>query len=86
MNRDTMNSLPVRGTARATFAVLDAVQDWNKEQAIVAMFCAAKIAAEAAGIPVQDVVAVADKIMRAGDGQRPEFAAFRQHLRDDWGM
>lgn len=86
MNRDTLNHLPVRETANATFAILDAVQDRNAEQALVAMFCAAKMAAEAARIPVQDVVAVADNIMRAGDGVRPEFAAFRNYLRNDWGM
>ncbi len=83
MDRDIMNTLPVRQVANDTFALIDRMQDMQRESAMVAVFAAASLMATRYGVAPADVGMVADRIMGAAEGKRPEFMAARMFI-DQW--
>ena len=83
INRDLMNTAPVKQSATGTMMVIDAVQDLPAHLQLIAITAAFKLMSDRFGMPVQDAFTVADNIMNDAEGKRVEFAAVRMYLENE---
>lgn len=80
LNRDLLNSVPVREAAVTTMAIIDAIQDSPAEHQLIAITAAYKLMTERFNISPHDTMAVADNVMHHADGRRVEFLAVADYL------
>lgn len=80
LNRDLMNTMPVKAAALASMTVIDALQDYTPEMQLVALTATYKLMTERYDVSPHDVFTVADNVMHHADGRRVEFKAIADYL------
>jgi hypothetical protein len=83
LNRDLLNTVPLRKAANACVAVVDAIQDFPKEVQAVAIAATFVLLAERFGLPAQDLMTVTSNVMNHAEGRRAEFQAVSRYLKTE---
>ena len=79
--RDLTGNAPLTLTAHAAMGVADAIQHVpHKGARLLGAACAFLMLAEAAHLPVTDLMGFARNVMNDGEGRRPEFAAVHEFI------
>lgn len=83
LNRDELNSVPVKEAATTTMRVIDAIQTLPPHLQVIAVVASFKLLIERFGVDAQDAFTVADNVMNHAQGRRVEFEAVRQYLANE---
>ena len=79
--RDLVGNSPLNQAANAAMAVADGVQKIEHKGArLIGLACAFLLAAEEAGIQINDMIGMAKNCMNTAEGRKPEFNAVSQYI------
>lgn len=84
MRHDRIMNADLRNVAHASFAVIDAVQDYEAEEALLAISVVFRAACERYEFSPSDLLATANNIIHNGETKRPEFRATLAFMEREW--
>lgn len=84
MRPDRIGNADMKNVAHATFALIDAVQDYEQEEALVALAVVFRTACERYKLHPADLLVVANNITYDGEIKRPEFKAVTAFMKHEW--
>lgn len=84
MNRDRFNNVSLPVTCNASFAIINALQDYQPDVQMAAITAVFLLATAHHGVEPQDAFTVTKNVMSSADKCRPEFLAVRDYMQGEW--
>lgn len=81
MNNDKITNADPARVARASFAILNRLQDFPKEEQPLAAAAVFLTLADHLGVPAQDLFTFTKNLMNSKEGLRPEFGGVRDYIK-----
>ena len=87
LDNDKLINADLVHTARASFSVIDALQDYPKEIQVLAAASVFKLLTEAHGLSPQDPMTMVGNIIERGEKQgKTQFKAIAAYLKEELGI
>jgi hypothetical protein len=83
VNRDKINNADPKAVSKATFALLDRLQNFPVWMQPVAAAAAMLLLSEGLKLSAQDLFTVTKNLMNSKEGLRPEFEAVRDYVKHE---
>lgn len=83
LDGDRLNSVNLRRVGNATMAVTDALQNYSKEDQVVAAATFFILLCKTYGVHAPSAFGIAERVIKASNADRPEILAAEQYMKGE---